>query len=109
MSTVRSAMVAMLVPEPLRDEHLDGLAEEFVAMVAEQLLCLGIDQYDAAVGAHDNHGVRRGVQQTAKEFFGTLAVGDVANYRANQQPARTLHGAEADFDRELRAVVAHPV
>jgi hypothetical protein len=33
-------MVAMLVPEPLRDEHLDGLAEKLIAMVAEQLFRL---------------------------------------------------------------------
>src|SRR4029077_12947908 len=43
MSAVCGAVVTMLVPETLGNQHLDRLAEEFVAMVAEQFLRLRID------------------------------------------------------------------
>ena len=50
------------VPGVLRAEayeHLDFAAEHLVALVAEDLLRLLVDQLDAAVSVHNDHRVRR--------------------------------------------------
>src|SRR5260370_1270176 len=60
------AMVRMLVAKPRRNQHLDRVAEQLVASVAEELLGLRIDQRDAAVATDDHHSVRRRFEQRAK-------------------------------------------
>src|SRR5689334_5069293 len=78
-------------------------------MVAEQLFCLRVDQNDAPGIIYDDHRIRRGIEQAPEKFFGTLALGNVSHHRADQQPVRTLHGAEANFDGELGSVFAQSV
>ena len=84
MRAVCGAVVAMLVPETLRNQYLDRLAEQFFALIPKELLRLRIDQNDSPVRVYDHHSIRRGIQQTAKQFVGTLPVGDVPNYSADQ-------------------------
>ena len=100
--------MAMLRPEALRNKRFDRLPEQLVAMVAEEFLGLRINQDDAPGVVHHNHRIRRGIQQATKKFFGALAIRNVTYHGADQQPVRTLHGTEADFDRELRTVLAQP-
>jgi DNA-binding NarL/FixJ family response regulator len=51
------------VAEPFGQENLDGLAEQLGAREAEQSLGLRIDEGDAPVGADDDDGVRRGLEE----------------------------------------------
>ncbi len=68
-----------------------------------------IHQNNSSVCADHHHRIRCGIQQAAEKFFDALAVGNVSDHGAHQQPIRTLHRAKADFDWELGAVLAHPV
>ena len=63
----------------LGHENLDGLADQFVALVAEQPLGLTVDQDDPAVTVDDHHGVRRRLEQVTELFLRPLAFGDVAH------------------------------
>ena len=51
-------MAAVLWPLPLRHQYLDLLADQFVAGVAEQSLCLGVRLNNHALAVHGDHGVR---------------------------------------------------
>ena len=49
----------------LRQQHLDGLAAQFDAVVTEEFLGLAVGQHDAARVVHNHNGVGRGFQQVA--------------------------------------------
>ena len=85
-------MRAVVVPESLRHEHLHGLAEKFLALVAEQFFRLRIDQDDSTVVSGDHHGVRRGIEQTPQTLLDALPVGDVADGGANERAVSDLNG-----------------
>src|SRR5205085_8747061 len=101
MSTVGGAVVVMMRPETLRDKHLYGLAQQFVAVVTEQQLRLRVDQNNPARRIYNDHGIRRRVQKPTKQFFCTLAIGDVTNYSAHEHPVGGLDGAKTDLEREF--------
>jgi hypothetical protein len=67
---VAGAVCRVQVAGPVRDEDLDGLAEQFVAVVAEQPFGLGVDQGDAAVRDDADDGVGGGLQQPAELCLG---------------------------------------
>src|SRR6266850_622299 len=99
----------MSLPIALRQQHLDFLVKQFAARVPEELFGLRIHQHDVAVAVHDDDGVRGGFQQPLEFLLRFLALADVAD-RARHEPAFLgLEGAQADFDRELRAVLAPAV
>jgi hypothetical protein len=50
-------MARMLGAEPLRHEHFDWLAEQFLAWIAEEFLCLGIYQHDGSRLIDDDHRI----------------------------------------------------
>ena len=50
--------------ERLRHQRLDGLADQVVAVIAEQQLSLAIDKPDHARLVHPHHGIRNRLQQT---------------------------------------------
>ena len=85
------------------------LADELVALVAEELLGLAVDQGDAAPGVDDDHGVGGGLEQAAKHGLGPLAFGDVADGGGDEHAPVGLQRAQGDLDGELDAVVAQPV
>ena len=65
-------------------EDIDGLADEFVAGVAEELFTPSIGQADDSVGVGHHQTVRRQFEHTPEEllglaeaFFGPEALGDV--------------------------------
>jgi hypothetical protein len=55
-------------PIAFGDQDLDGLPGELGALESEQGFGLAIDQDDAARIIDDDHGVRRGLDQLAKEL-----------------------------------------
>ena len=70
-------VLAVLAAEALGHQHLDLLADEVGAGVAEQRLGLGVDQDDGALPVDDDHGVGRRFEEHAETFLGRLALGDV--------------------------------
>jgi hypothetical protein len=56
-------------PKPFGDEHLNGLAEEFGAGIAENPLRLSVNHLDLAGRADHDHGVRRRINHAPEPFF----------------------------------------
>ena len=52
-------VLAMMLAEAVRDQVGDGLADQLLALVAEEVLGLGIDERDVAVPIDDHHRVWR--------------------------------------------------
>src|SRR5579883_481931 len=59
-------VVLVTRPKSLRQQHLDGLAKQLVALVAEELLRLAVDEHDAAAAVDDDNAVRRRFEQLTK-------------------------------------------
>ncbi len=59
----------VLFPETCRDKDLDGLPEEFVPVVREELLRLGVDQDDLPRLVHDDQGRRGGLHDQAETLL----------------------------------------
>jgi len=109
------AVTDMPAAEAFGHQDLDRLADKAVARIAEQLLGLRVDQFDAALGIGDDDRIGCRLQQGAEAglavaqfLFGLLGPGDVANGGDDQRPALGLHRAEADGDGELAAVGTPP-
>jgi hypothetical protein len=73
---IGSAVRDMLAPQPFRHKDLDGLAEQFLPLVAEQLLCLGVDENDMASLINDDQGIGHGFKQIGKDRLQAPAVGE---------------------------------
>jgi len=58
--------------EALRQEHLDTLAEEFLALVAEYLLGLGVDHRDIARPVDHDHRAGRGFHDLAEALHAMM-------------------------------------
>src|SRR5579859_8092846 len=63
---VARAIAGVNGPLVFRNQHFNGLTDEFVACVAKYLLRGLIDQSDPSFSINFKNGVRRGFQQTAK-------------------------------------------
>ena len=99
--------------EALRNDVRHLLPEQLVAVVAELLLGLQVQQDDPAVLVHHHHGIRRRLQQPAvaalhlrQNLFRGLAHADVADRRRHQRSLRAFQRAQHDLDRKLAAVLA---
>ncbi len=99
--------------EALGDDVGDLLPDQLVALVAELLLGLQVEQDDVAGLVDHDHRVRRRLEQppVAALHLGEvplrrLAHGDVADGGRHQDPLGALERAEHDLDRELGAVLA---
>ena len=64
-------------PEGVGQEDFDGLAEEFVAGVAEEGFGTFIDEDHVAVLIDDDHGVGGGFEEFSESFLEFFAVGDI--------------------------------
>ena len=62
-------MGAMILPVSLWDQQLNLLAEQLSARVAKQLFRFLVDQFDFALGIHNDDGVGGGFKQAAKMGF----------------------------------------
>src|SRR5262249_31097567 len=98
------ALTQLRMPRPdlVGDEHLDGMTDELLARVAEELLALRVGELDDALLVHDHQAVRRELENAAKELLRLLqaALGPVA-----------LHGAplqDVDGAREVSGLVGRP-
>ena len=67
----------MAAPEALWHQHLDGLAQHFIALVAEHPLRLGIDHLNAPFAVDHHHCVRCRFNNLPETLLQALARGDV--------------------------------
>ncbi len=65
----------MLIPQILRHQHLDGLANQFLRCVSEEGLGTPIGEYDPAVRIGDDRGVGGGVQELVNDLGGQFTGG----------------------------------
>src|SRR5260370_1239258 len=91
-------MVRMLVAKPLRNQHLDRVAEQLVASVTEEFLGLRVDQRDAEVATEDQLRVRRGFEQVVYLVLGPLTLGDIADRAGDERALLGFERAQADLD-----------
>lgn len=101
--------VGVVTAEPLRDEDLDGPAQEICPSVAEERFCLGVDELDGAAVVNDDHRVGGGFQECPEQLFSGLSFAHIAYGRGDEQAVGGLQGTEADLDGELAPVPAQAV
>jgi len=112
---VAAAVAAVLGLQALGHQELDRLAEQLLALVAEQPLGLAVDQTDAPLGVDDHHGVGGRLHQPAElllggpqRFLDSVPLGDVADDPREPRALTGLPHPERQLDRELAAVPAQP-
>src|SRR5579864_3871000 len=66
---VAGAIASMKGPFICRNQHFDGLADEFVACITKDMFRGLIDQSDPSFSIHLKNGVRRGFKQAAKPIL----------------------------------------
>src|SRR5579871_5004414 len=93
----------------LRDQDLDIPAQQFIALMSEELFDLGVDQNDSSLWVHDHNGVRGGLQKRAKLLFRPLTLGDVAYGAGHQYAFIGSDGTQTDFDGKFAAVLAQSI
>ena len=86
------AQANMGVPQGIRQEHFNRLAEHLITGVAKHLLGLAVDHDDHAVAVHQHNGIGRGFDHQAKALLGGLARADVDDHRLYQHILATAQG-----------------
>jgi hypothetical protein len=107
---VPAAVLGVDRAEALGDEHFHRFAEELFAGVTEEALGLGVDEHDEAVGADDDLGVGRGLDQILEVGVGGAALAEVLDLahvpRVEDHDLRAIGGgadrAHRDVDRDRR-------
>src|SRR5580692_7094902 len=96
-----------------RNDVLHFLPDELIALVAELLLGLHVQQHDLSGRVHYNHGIRRRLQEPAvsafhlrQMLFGSSAHADIADRRRHECPLGTFQRAQHDLDRKLGSILA---
>src|SRR5439155_666996 len=103
------AMPRVIGPEPFGHEYFDRLIEQLRSRVSEQALGLRVYQNDFSRAVDDDHGVGRGLQQSAELLFRPLAVADIANRAHHQRALLGFQGAKTDFHRKFESILAPAV
>ena len=98
--------------EALRDDVRDLLADELVALVAELLLGLEVEQDDLAGLVDDDHGVGRGLEQAAVARVRTIAITKresdaVAVICLRRSPRSGSVRSASSFDAALPRTIGH--
>ena len=98
------AMARVLAAIAFRDQHLDALAQQFGAGIAEELFGLSVHQRDFSLVVDDDHRVGRGFEQRAEFFFGLFSHSDISYSARDEDAVGSLDGAETDLEREFRTI-----
>ena len=83
----------MSVAKTVREQHLDGLADQLGTGIAENGFDLPIDDHDQAAPIHDQDRVWRGFQQPAEQLFGYHAADQPSTRRTWRKTARSSRAA----------------
>ena len=92
------------IPEPLRDQDLHRPADQFLARVAEQTLCLRIDNDDDSCGIDDHHTVGRRLEQGPEVRFGGALGRYVADDARNERVASGRDRTQTDLNEEFLTI-----
>jgi len=65
----------MPLSETLRNQNLNRLSQQFLLLIAKNLLGLRIDQHDRATSIYNDHRIRRGLQKSFESLLGALGGG----------------------------------
>ena len=98
-------MAGVKAAEPFGDEDLDGLPEEFVPVVAEHPLGLGVDQLDPAVRPDDDHGVGGRLQQRPEPLLDPAALGHLPEGGQDEQALGRLDEDQIHVESNLASVL----
>jgi len=63
----------MPLSETLRNQNLNRLSQQFLLLIAKNLLGLRIDQHDRATSIYNDHRIRRGLQKSFESLLGALS------------------------------------
>ena len=69
----------MFISKPLWNQHLNFLAEQFLARVAEKLFSLGIHQNDIPFSIDNDDRVRRRLEQASEFLLCFFTITDITN------------------------------
>ncbi len=105
--TEGGAILDVLLPQPLRQQHLDGLAEHLLPGIAEHALGLAVDDRDLAMVVNDNHRVGRRLQDRPEIGLRVVDAGDFSDRARNDEAVVRLDRVERDFHGNLAAIFAH--
>ncbi len=89
----------------LGNQHLQRLAEQFRARIAEQRLRVAIDESDLAAAVCHEHRVGRRLHHQAKALLGPFTLADVDDRCDGEETCDGLDGVQADLDGNLGAVL----
>ncbi|MEI9898426.1 MAG: hypothetical protein WDN28_32355 [Chthoniobacter sp.] len=92
-----------IVQRILGDEHADLLADQLIAIVAEERLGARIDQQDLPVRRDHHHGIRRGLDHHAETLLGLLPLDHFRFHGPVHLGERGGLAKEIDEDADLRA------
>ena len=90
--------------QAFRHQQLDRLADQFVATVTVQGLCLVIHAGNAPARVQREHGDRRGFERLGKLPFQTLARADVDDHGQGEDSCSESDRLEHDLHRHAGAV-----
>src|SRR5271169_2913711 len=99
-------MPNMTSMEPLRQQHLHRVAQQLLALVAEELFRPRVDQHNLASSINNLHGIRRRLQQRSKLVFLRFARAHVTNRADHHVAVGRMHRAQADLRGKLSAIFA---
>ena len=89
----------------LRHQHLNLLSQEFVPLIAKQLLNLRIDQHDFSLPIHHDHGVRSGFQKPAEFLLRSFAFRDVLANGHQAFPSPYINSFSGKVYHQMPAVL----
>ena len=101
-----TSMASVSTPEAVGHQCLDWHAQEVLARVLEEPLCLSVDNDDRAFAIDDDDRIWRGFEEASKLRFNFLSCRGVSNDADDQGARLGLQRAQADFDGELAAILA---
>src|SRR5207248_2734505 len=96
---IAGPVFGMLFPKTLGDEQFDPLPNELVARISKKALRLRVDEVDASVAPHDDHGVGRRLEESFELLLRLLSLGNIPNCARNEGSVLGLERAQADLDR----------
>ena len=101
-------MVTVSTPKALGHQCLDWLAQEVLARVLEEPLCLRVEDDHLAFAIDDDDRVGCGFEETSKPLLDFPPCRGVPDDADDQSTRLGLQRAQADLDGELAAVLAAP-
>ncbi len=107
--SVTVAMLQMLFPDALRQQHFDLVAQQLGAGVAEHVFGLAIDDGYAAALVDDDHGVGRGLEHRAEVGFRFIPGIHLADRAGDEQTHIGADRRQRDFGTKAAAVLAQTV